>query len=172
MHVAATCPVPPSRLVWPSLLVRRSTAASHGFPRHGAGHPPGGPKHRGETRKIHQSELSRQTYINVVADRDPQESILRTRQLSRRHASALCVLFRALVLNAQPKIACCGLMVALSHFRSEHWRKSAPIVVLGRTNEDGPWSDYVRLSFQTTTKVGALRWRRHQAQFHTKTVKN
>ena len=73
MHLSTTCPVPPSRLVWPYLLVRRSAAASHGFPWHGAGHPPRGPKHRGETRKIHQSELSRQTYINVVADRDPQE---------------------------------------------------------------------------------------------------
>ena len=58
MHVAATCPVPPSRLVWPSLLVRRSTAASHGFPWHAAGHPPGSPKNRGRTRKLHQSELT------------------------------------------------------------------------------------------------------------------
>src|SRR5688572_1026291 len=58
MHVAATCPVPPSRLVWHSLLVRRSTAASHGFPRHVAGHPPGSPKDRSRTRKIHQSELT------------------------------------------------------------------------------------------------------------------
>src|SRR5688572_23774515 len=58
MRVAATCPVPASRLVWPSLLVRRSTASSHGFPWHAAGHPPGSPGNRKRTRKIHQSKLT------------------------------------------------------------------------------------------------------------------